>query len=520
MRSKRDQVQAHSFTMSRLTSGMLLADPDAPESPLGRTTRGVLVGIVITVLLAAGSVVYGLLSPGGSDSWREGTALIVNRDTGARYLYVGGRLRPVRNYASARLIGGADLPTTDVHGESLEGTPTGTPVGIPGAPDSLPSVGDLESGAWQVCATTHAQKSDNGDTAPRPATAVIAGAPVEGTGMGSGEGLLVTGPDKKTYLVWKGSRLKLDDASGAADSLGYGTDTARPVSAAFLNTLVAGPDLAPPSVEGQGEPGPSLDGRGTVVGQVFQVRVPGSDPRYYLLRSEGLAPVTATQAALVLGDPGVRRNVYGGASPEAVVVGAAALKEHQAPGAAGRTLSAAGQPASPPKIEAVRGGIAACARVQPGRGRTEVGVVLVPVTELTPVAQPAADGLREACRPVDAVVVRPGHGVLVRALASGGTAVGDTTYLVSDTGVKYRIPSRKALEALGYGDDAMRALPSPLLQLLPSGPDLNRSAAMGDEPVTTHSSCGNEDGDEVRKTSADGARQAVARSLPARRSPS
>ncbi len=40
MRSKRDQVQAHTFMMGRLTSGMLLADPDAPESPLGRTSRG------------------------------------------------------------------------------------------------------------------------------------------------------------------------------------------------------------------------------------------------------------------------------------------------------------------------------------------------------------------------------------------------------------------------------------------------------------------------------------------------
>lgn len=40
MQSKRDQVQAHGFMMGRLSSGLLTADPDAPESPLGRTTRG------------------------------------------------------------------------------------------------------------------------------------------------------------------------------------------------------------------------------------------------------------------------------------------------------------------------------------------------------------------------------------------------------------------------------------------------------------------------------------------------
>ena len=43
MQSKRDQVQAHAFAMGRLTSGMLLADPDAPESPLARTTRGAVI---------------------------------------------------------------------------------------------------------------------------------------------------------------------------------------------------------------------------------------------------------------------------------------------------------------------------------------------------------------------------------------------------------------------------------------------------------------------------------------------
>lgn len=40
MHSKRDQVQAHLFIMGRLASAMLRSEPDAPESPLGRTNRG------------------------------------------------------------------------------------------------------------------------------------------------------------------------------------------------------------------------------------------------------------------------------------------------------------------------------------------------------------------------------------------------------------------------------------------------------------------------------------------------
>ena len=70
MQSKRDQVQAHMFVMGRLTSGMLRADPDAPESPQGRTNRGVAIGVIIAVLIAAGSFVFGLIKPGTKDSWR------------------------------------------------------------------------------------------------------------------------------------------------------------------------------------------------------------------------------------------------------------------------------------------------------------------------------------------------------------------------------------------------------------------------------------------------------------------
>ncbi|MGH1554384.1 type VII secretion protein EccB [Streptomyces sp. L7] len=51
---------------------MLLADPDAPESPLGRTSRGALVGVIVGVLFCAGALVFGLLKPGGNDAWRSG----------------------------------------------------------------------------------------------------------------------------------------------------------------------------------------------------------------------------------------------------------------------------------------------------------------------------------------------------------------------------------------------------------------------------------------------------------------
>ncbi|MEU6537081.1 type VII secretion protein EccB [Streptomyces sp. NPDC047000] len=483
MQSKRDQVQAHTFVMGRLTSGMLLADPDSPESPLSRTTRGTFIGLVVCVLVSAGALVYGLVSPGGNTSWRTSDSLIVNRQTGARYLYIDGRLRPVRNYASALLIGAGELTTTDVRTASLRGTPVGAPVGISGAPDSVPAADDLDGGPWQVCSTAASATG---------ATTLVAGAPVEGRAVAAGQALVVAGPDRATYLVWQGSRLRLDEDSGAAESLGYGSVTPRPVSAAFLDALVSGPDLASPEVPGRGAAGPSMDGRRSTIGQVFLVQVPGSDRQYYLLRKEGLVPLTATGAALVLGDPATRKKAYGGAAPTAGALGADVLRDRLAPGREGRSTASAGLPDVPPRAVVVPDGTAACARVQPGDGFTRVTTVLVPRSSLAPVTQAASGESSTACVPVDAVVVRPGHGALVRVLGAGGARVGATTYFVADDGVKYRVPSAAALKALGYTEADAVALPSPLLSMLASGPDLDPDAAAGDASVSvTPPGCGN-----------------------------
>ncbi|MGV9389271.1 type VII secretion protein EccB [Streptomyces olivaceus] len=500
MQSKRDQVQAHSFMMGRLSSGLLTASPDAPESPLGRTTRGVVFGLLFTVLIGAGTVVYGLLRPGGNDGWRDGGHLVVNRDTGARYLWTDtdGVLHPVRNYTSARLIGGSDLPTEDVGTASLRDVPVGGPVGIPGAPDGLPDAGQLDGGAWNMCVTgpDGADPSTSGAAAAPAvdaagATTLVVGAPVDSAAVGRDRGVLVSGPDKTQYLVWRGSRLPLDEKSDARTALGYGSVAAAPVSAAFLDALAPGPELRSPDVPGRGGEGPELGGEATRVGQVFEVSVPGGESTYHLLREEGLVPLTRLGAALVLGDPATQKDAYRGESPEARTVGADALREHQAEGA-GRE-EAAGLPDAPPAPQSVPRGSALCAQVDGGDGGARIGSVLAPLTELAPVAVPegTADPVREACVPTDATVVRPGHGALVRALHASGAAHAGTTYLVAENGVKYRVPADDSLQALGYTTGDIDSVPAPLLAALPTGADLDPDAASGAAEVrVTAPDCG------------------------------
>ncbi|MET8946399.1 type VII secretion protein EccB [Streptomyces sp. NPDC004542] len=482
MQSKRDQVEAHVFMMGRLSSGMLLSDPDAPESPTGRTGRGAAMGLLIGALAAAGCVLFGLLSPGGDSSWKSADGLIVRKETGARYLYQDGVLRPVRNYASARLIGGSDLSTTLVSGASLSGTPHGAAVGIPGAPDDLPAAQDVNAGPWLVCSGLF---SPAGGKQTTTTTLVVGARPPAGDGLTAGQALLVAAPDRARYLVWRGRRLRLDTEHGADRALGYGGAPVRAVSAEFLNTLPAGPDLSPPAVPGQGEKGPTLDGRTTRVGQLFTVQVPNSPVQYYLLSRQGLVAVTATQAALALGDPRTREHGYEGHKPVPAPLATDTADAHLATGA---SAAAPGWPADPPKLTGPAARDDVCAALRPTGKGPVTSVAVVSTLGAAPAATP--EEAAPACSPVDAVAVRPGAGAVVRALSADGGTLGDTTYLVTDAGVKYRMVSSGAVTALGYGGADAVGLPSPLLAMLPTGPDLDPAAASGSAPVRTTSAGG------------------------------
>ncbi|MFJ9590987.1 type VII secretion protein EccB [Streptomyces acidicola] len=482
MQNKRDQVQAHMFLMGRLTSSMLRSDPDAPESPQGRTNRGIAIGIIIAVLVSAGAFVFGLISPGTKDSWQTSNSLIVVKETGSRYLYLDGRLRPVRNYASAKLLGGADLKTTTIGAKSLKDTPRGTPVGIDGAPDALPDAGDLSTDPWQVCSAPTEENEGKADTT------LAVGSEAEGASLDKSQGLLVAGPDGTDYLLWQGSRLRLDRTSGAAEALGYASASPVPVSAAFLSALPAGPDLTPPAAPGLGTDGPPLGGSPTKVGQVFKLAVPGSGTHYYLLRADGLAPITATEVALTLGDPQTRAKAYGGATPAAATLTSEVLKGNLSP-EAGKDPGPSESPQSPPKAVTVDKDRTPCARVASEDKGTRVGLSLVEKPELGPVAQHSSGVAAAACLPVERVTVPPGRGVLVRALGAGGGKVGTTLYLVTDSGVKYRLASQESAAALGYKGETPQQMPSLMLSMLPSGPDLHQAAAQTGRADVTAPRC-------------------------------
>ncbi|MFE4654275.1 type VII secretion protein EccB [Streptomyces sp. NPDC056707] len=475
MQSKRDQVQAHLFLMSRLSSGMLRANPDNPESPGGRTHRGLFMGLLCALLVCVVAALWGVISPGQDSTWKKEGTMVMEKETGTRYLYLDGRLRPVLNYTSARLLAGADMKTATVKRRSTDGVAHGAPVGIAGAPDDLPGRDRLAPEPWRVCSVVHRHVSGRTTAFTRLAIAAQdTGRPLTGS-----QALLLAAPNGTRYLVWKGSRLKLGKGIAVAESLGYGSVTARPVSNAVINALPAGPDLNFPEVEGRGRRGPDLAGASTRIGQVVAVQVPGSAPQYQLLLDSGLVPLTSTQQALVMGDPRTRAKAYVGKDLVARAVPAEAVRDHLAPGS--KRLPTAGLPDSPPQAVEVPEGTEACVVVAPsdGRGMTvSTGLLSVGVSADN-VAEVPSVHVSAACTPVDLIETRPGRGVLIRELSSAGTQMGDTTYLVTDSGVKYPVTSAEALGSLGFGAADARGLPTAVLAMLPTGPALDVTATAG-----------------------------------------
>ncbi|HEY5837239.1 type VII secretion protein EccB [Streptomyces sp.] len=464
MQSRRDQVQAHLFVMSRLAAGMLRAEPDVPDIPTGRTTRGIRTGLLIGVAIALVMALYGVIVPGGATAWRKPGTLIVVKDTGARYLFIGGALHPVLNQASARLLAGQKMALAQVTERSLKGAPRGGPVGIVGAPDPLPAAGSLTDAGWLACAVRATAPS--GTAAPRLALAI---APVRrGNPLTAAQGVLISTPDGAQYLLWRGRRLGLDTAGGAPRALGYTSAAPFPVTEAFLNTLPAGPDLAAPAIPGRGNAGPELAGRPTRLGQLFT----GPAGEHYVLGTGGLEQLTTTLFELLRGDPRTQRDAYGGAPATAAPIGADDLAAHPAAAPA-----AGGLPAEPPALLAPAQGQSVCAELEPAAAgpRTLVTVAdAATVGGAPPTAQP---GVRPGCAGADLISVRPGGGALVRALSGAG--VGSTLYLVADNGVKYPLPAAGTAKRLGYGAVTPVAVPGSLLTLLPTGPSLDPDVLLG-----------------------------------------
>jgi type VII secretion protein EccB len=470
MQNRRDQVQAHAFVSARLVSAMLNTEPDEPFSPQRRFVIGTIVGVLVAALVVAGFGISGVVSPGGSKSWRKPGVLIVEKETAARYVYIDGQLRPVLNYSSARLIVKGKLEVVRVSSNSLRSVPRGLPVGIPSAPDALPDLSRKDGGDWQVCSSL--RPDVNG--ALRAWVTLWVGGERPGRALAEPESLVVVSPVGQRYLLWNNHRLLLPSAA-AVSALGYAAVRQIPVGWAFLNSVPAGPDLAAPDVPNRGAPGPRIDGRETLVGQVFKVEdalADSADSGFYVVRPDGLSPLTTTGAALMLAEPGTGKS-YPGRQVAVLPLGSVALAG--APRSPDASINQQ-HPAKPPRAAEPRNGEVPCIRLTMNAvaGVTaQLGLRVLPAS-LDNLSQGRIAGDRLLA---DRIVVEPGAGLLIRDQPAPGVADG-ALFLLVDTGMRFPLAGDEVVKSLGFEGVRPVAVPAPLLAMLPVGPALDPVAAL------------------------------------------
>jgi type VII secretion protein EccB len=468
MQSKRDQVQAYFFVVGRLVSAVVHGRPDMLAQPNKRLNTGTFLGVILGAVLMGVFGIIGLFVPGGNVTWRQPGAIVMNEDTGARYVFLEDQLRPVLNYSSARLAAGKNGGTVHkVSQKSLSGTPVGQPIGIPGAPDALPNANALDNGPWTVCA----QPAGTGPQATGPTATLLIGQSFEMAVTGS-RALLVRAPDETIFLIWQGKRHRIPGRAEAT-ALGYGGVDPTDVTAAWLNPIPQGRDFEVRRTPDTGAPGPEIDGGPSVVGQIYLVRNPaiGAD-QLYLVRADGLAPLSPTVAALLLAAP-FTRDAYAGAAVTPIEVGPGALSE--APSSEDGPDLVGGLPQMPPEVVVPGQDDAACVAFFPvGKGEMRVVTGFVPAAvhkEAMPVAR------HDAGATADRVLFPAGGGVLVREQQSPEAAL-NAVYLVTETGMKYPLADSGVVEALGYSEQSAVAMSGEMLALLPSGPVLSVEGAL------------------------------------------
>lgn len=456
MTDRQAQLDTHRFLSHRVTTAFITGEADQREPALRRINRTLIVSLLVGLLLAAGAGLR-LSATGSTDpgQWRDAGALVVERETGATFVYTGGVLHPVLNIASARLLLDAESPRTRlVPHKVLVTAPRGQTLGIAGAPNDLPAPADLLGLPWTICDT-------GADAGPGARGTLTIGAPVTG-GAPPHDAILATAADGRWHLLWQGRQL-LVQKDQALGGLGW-TTAGFYAGPALLGALPQGPDLAAPVVERAGQPGPSVAGRPATVGQLFVVRQPGATDRYFVLLSDGLAAIGETARRLLVA-AGTLRPVYGGGEPVPVLVAADGLASTPT---SARNLTPAGFPDAVPALESV----------DPAAGTVCVaGTNQTPVVALT--VRDGGDDRDQAAVPTpgdrpDAVrrlVVPGGHGALVRTRDS------DATWLVTAAGARFPIADRNAQRALGYGAVQPVTVPAGMLAALPEGPRLSRSAA-------------------------------------------
>ncbi|MEU6090105.1 type VII secretion protein EccB [Streptomyces sp. NPDC047085] len=315
MASRRDQLNAYTFAKRRMLASFVQSSPDASDEGAPRPLRAVLPGAIVGAVVLAVFGAWGMFKPTAPQGWdAPGQKVIIASKSTTRYVVLKTRgkvqLHPVLNMASAKLVldtqSGVDVVTVDESILDNGKIPHGVTIGIPYAPDRLPS--DTEAGAtkrWAVCE----RPSGSGDSIQKAAFVLAARDRDRTEGarqkLHGGELLYVVTPDKTRYIVdARGWAYKVDSTDALLLRTLVG-DNREPqhVTKEWIETLHQGDPVGFPRITDRPAaaahaPG-QLDSRANRVGMVLRAPVNGKEQHYVVLPGR-VAPISDFVAELLL----------------------------------------------------------------------------------------------------------------------------------------------------------------------------------------------------------------------------
>ncbi|NUU21703.1 MAG: type VII secretion protein EccB [Streptomycetaceae bacterium] len=494
MASRREQLEAYTFARRRMVAGFLQAEPGGgSEEKAPRPFRAVLPGIVIGALILTGFGVYGLIRPGVPPGWKNKGSLIVGRDSASRYVYIDGKLHPVLNIASGRLLlDPGKFKVNLVPEKAINKVDRGAPLGIPNAPDRLPTAKEVSKPkTWTVCERPPLTADAN------PQRSVFIGvAPKNGVLQGSQAMFVQLAQDRNKpnqeqpiYVVENGRSYPVKDTQVRA-VLGLIPLTPQQVSQEWLNTLEPGAEITFPELPNYGKPSRASGLRKELATVGVVLRADGTG-QHYVVMEDAVVPISRLVAELLVARPGAREIVYKHTASVIPVVVSDLGTNIRAGGLFGAEK---GWPEELPtvvnRVEA-QAPYALTTLCNTYTGNYAGGVPQTTQSAWSDLPAPLVEGM-------GGVYVEPGAGALIREVTGGADDKTGTLFLVTDSGLRYQVvndppkagggatPPGEDSEAkirLGYKGVVPTPVPRAWTGLMPLGVPLSREAA--EKPQTS-----------------------------------
>ena len=467
--SNRDQNSGHLFYNRRLRAATTRFSVRMKHDDRKQTAALVL-SILLVAIIAGWMMLLNVLKPTGAAGE---SAIIGDRDSGAIYARIDGRLYPALNLTSARLATGTANPPTWVKRSEIAKYPTGPLIGIPGAPAAMP-VNRSAISAWAVCDTAGRPRSGE-----KPVVTSIAGT-LDGGGraaqLADDAGVLVTF-EGNTYVIWGGKRSQVDPASRATTlSLGLDPGVTSPVeiSRSLYDGLPATEPLRVPEVPQAGTPSTWVSG--SQVGAVLQTQTAGGGKQFYVLLPDGVQKITSFVADLLRS-----ANSYGSTAPR-VVTPDVLVNIPQV-----NSLAVDYYPTKRLNFVDTAANPTTCVGWEKGSTDPQARVVIyngrgLPVYSYLDdrIVHLVRDDRDPASVVANQVLVLPGAANFVTSTSGVITSDSrESLFWVSDNGVRFGIAGNDdTMRALGLDPASAVQAPWPLLRTFAAGPALSREAAL------------------------------------------